>query len=755
MEEEHSKNWILEQYLNTASYGTNNGRTAVGVEAASQVYFNKHVSDLDLAEAAMLAGLPQAPSEYNPFDSAAAARERRNSVLRKMYEQGYISLREEERALSTQLGLERGYRYETIQGDRYFFDFVEQDLIHRYGVNTVRQGGLEIYTTIEPDLQAAGQRAVDNRVSYAQPWSQALVSVDPDDGHIVAMASSGDYESDKYNLAAQGHRQPGSSFKPFVLATAISEGVDPDSTYYSGAAPATLSMGPYSEPWIVNNAGDTSGGGTMSLRAATVGSVNVVFAKLGLDVGPENFVDMAEDLGVEAPLDGYPAEAIGGLTVGVSPLDMATAYSTFASGGLHHPATAIDRVEFPNGDVDEPDEKPADRVLTEGEAYMVTDVLTGVVEAGTATAANYCGGGALAGKTGTTDDNTDAWFVGYSKNLATAVWTGDPDVNVSMGSSAFGGTYSAPTWNTYMSVADPACEPFDAPDELPRPHVVLRRARRVRAAEVRVPSTSTTPTTTTRPTTARTMATARARTTTSTSSTGPTPPTTSVAREPTRPRPGGVRADRDAARAARRSSLSALATRGRDRHGKRRRRRGHRPCRGDRDLGRPGGRGGPLPPLHRLARGDRAQGAGGGALRPGGDGRRAGRGLRPAWDPGRLRRRRVPRAGRRRCGPCREHGVAVLGGDVSAAPVLLVAISVVGHAPSADALVRRDGAERRRGALRHRRAWRGRRRPAAARAAGAARRVSSAVAEALVRASFAPRRDWPRGWPWPGPARGR
>ena len=497
MEEEHSKNWILEQYLNTASYGTNNGRTAVGVEAASQVYFNKHVSDLDLAEAAMLAGLPQAPSEYNPFDSAAAARERRNSVLRKMYEQGYISLREEERALSTQLGLERGYRYETIQGDRYFFDFVEQDLIQRYGVNTVRQGGLEIYTTIEPDLQAAGQRAVDNRVSYAQPWSQALVSVDPDDGHIVAMASSGDYESDKYNLAAQGHRQPGSSFKPFVLATAISEGVDPDSTYYSGAAPATLSMGPYSEPWIVNNAGDTSGGGTLSLRAATVGSVNVVFAKLGLDVGPENFVDMAEDLGVEAPLDGYPAEAIGGLTVGVSPLDMATAYSTFASGGLHHNATAIDRVEFPNGEVDEPDEEPAERVLTEGEAYVLTDVLTGVVEAGTATAANYCGGGALAGKTGTTDNNTDAWFVGYSKNLATAVWTGDPDVNVSMGSSAFGGTYSAPTWNTYMSVADPACEPFEAPDELPDLTSYYGEHAESGPQKYESTSPSTTPTTTT------------------------------------------------------------------------------------------------------------------------------------------------------------------------------------------------------------------------------------------------------------------
>ena len=468
LEEERTKAWILGQYLNTASYGTNNGRTAVGVEAASQVYFNKHVSDLSLHEAALLAGLPQAPSQYNPFQSPDSARERRNSVLRKMYEQGYISLSQEEEALGADLGLERGYRYEAIQGDRYFFDYVEQDLIDRYGVNRVRQGGLRIFTTINPRLQAVAKQAVDAQVATLGGPSQALVSLHPETGQIVAMASSGDYATSKYNLAAQGHRQPGSSFKPYVLATAISQGVDPDSTYYSGSSPVSLSMGQYAEPWIVNNAGDTSGGGTMSLRDATVGSVNVVYAQLGLDVGPENFAQMANDLGVEAPLDGYPAEAIGGLTVGVSPLDMSSAYATFASGGTHHPATAIDRVEFPDGDVDAPEENNAQRVLTEGEAYTVTDVLEGVITGGTGTAADYCGtGDAIAGKTGTTDDNTDAWFVGYSKNLSTAVWTGYPAERTSMGASAFGGTYSAPTWNAFMSVADPACEPFDVPTDLP------------------------------------------------------------------------------------------------------------------------------------------------------------------------------------------------------------------------------------------------------------------------------------------------
>ena len=467
LEDERKKKWILEQYLNTASYGTNNGRTAVGVEAASQVYFNKHVSDLNTWEAALLAGLPQAPSQYNPFQSSEAARQRRNAVLRKMREQGYLSRSETKTALAADLGLQRGYRYESIR-EPYFFNYVEQELIDRYGVNTVRQGGLKVYTTIDPRLQAVATTAVDNGAAVLGGPSQALVSTDVATGNIIAMASSGDFSARQFNLAAQGHRQPGSAFKPFVLAEAISQGVDPDSTYYSGASPTTISMGPYEDPWVVNNAGDTSGGGTMSLRDATVGSVNVVYAQLNVDVGPENTAQMANDLGVQAPLDGYPAEGIGGLTVGVSPLDMSNAYATFANGGVHHPATAVDRVEFPSGEVDEPEENNAEQVLTEGEAYTVTDILEGVVTGGTGTAADYCGtGNALAGKTGTTDENTDAWFVGYSKRLSTAVWSGYPDERISMGSSAFGGTYSAPTWNEFMSVADPNCEPFDVPSDLP------------------------------------------------------------------------------------------------------------------------------------------------------------------------------------------------------------------------------------------------------------------------------------------------
>ena len=184
-------------------------------------------------------------------------------------------------------------------------------------------------------------------------------------------------------------------------------------------------MGAYAEPWVVNNSSE-AGAGTLSLTSATTNSTNAVYAQLALDLGPENVADMAKDLGITSPLEGYPAETIGGLEVGVSPLEMSNAYATFGNGGVHNPATAIAKVEFPNGDVDEPDPAETNRALTEGEAYEVTRVLETVVDSGTGTAANY-GCSDIAGKTGTTDENTDAWFVGYTPNLSTAVWIGYPD----------------------------------------------------------------------------------------------------------------------------------------------------------------------------------------------------------------------------------------------------------------------------------------------------------------------------------------
>ena len=275
------------------------------------------------------------------------------------------------------------------------------------------------------------------------------------------MASSQTYEESKYNLAAQGQRQPGSAFKPFVLATAIRQGADPDETFYSGASPTTLRLDDYTT-WTVNNSGE-AGAGTLSLRSATTNSTNVVYAQLGLDVGPENVTQTAKELGITSPLDSFPAEAIGGLRVGVTPLEMANAYGTFASGGVRHDATAIVKVEFPNGDTDVPVPPEGKRVLSDGEAYEVTDILKTVITSGTATAANI--GCPAAGKTGTTDEQTDAWFVGYTPRIATAVWVGYPNARTSMGSSAFGGVYAAPIWQDYMSTAKGSfCEDFPEPE---------------------------------------------------------------------------------------------------------------------------------------------------------------------------------------------------------------------------------------------------------------------------------------------------
>ncbi len=469
LEQQHSKDWILNQYLNSVSYGTNGGRTAVGAEAASQIYFGEHAADLDLRRAALLAGLPQAPTAYNPLLNPGRAKARRDDVLDAMYKQGYISRAERRRAKAAGLGLDPGSKYDTVS-DPYFFDYVEGRLIQHYGVNTVRDGGLTVHTTIDPTLQALAQQAVDDGAARLAGPSAALVATDVATGHVLAMASSSSYATDKFNLAAQGHRQPGSSFKPFVLATALKQGIDPNTTYYDGTSPVTLyPYGQYGEPWTVNNA--EPGEGTMSLTAATTNSVNAVFAQLDLDVGPQNVAETAHSLGITSPLDGYPAEGIGGLRIGVSPLEMSDAYATFADGGVHHDSTAIDRVVFPatggrQPRVDQLGDASGTRALSDGIAAEETDVLKTVIASGTGTAANI--GCPAAGKTGTTDGQTDAWFVGYTPRISTAVWTGYPDARTSMGPSAFGGSFAAPIWHQFMTAARGSyCGDFPPPQSPP------------------------------------------------------------------------------------------------------------------------------------------------------------------------------------------------------------------------------------------------------------------------------------------------
>jgi penicillin-binding protein 1A len=465
IEDAHSKQWILDQYLNTASYGTINGRTALGVEAAAQIYYSRPVKDLDVAQCAMLAGLPQSPSLYNPLLNPTAALERRNDVIAELEDQDYISSDEADEARSEGLRLKPGNKYSKIE-EPYFFDYVEQQLIEEYGVNTVRQGGLRVLTTIDPEFQQAARDAIESHLYYSTDPSAAVVSIDPHTGYVRAMASSGQYADQQFNLAAQGHRQPGSAFKTFALTTAIRRGINPETTYYDSHE---LNIDdPVYGPWDVSTY-DHSYAGNISLRDATLASDNTVYAQLALDLGPDAVADTAHDMGITTELDGIPAETLGGLRLGVSPLEMADAYATLASGGVHHKAIAIRKVTFPDGHVDDVGEPEANRVFTDGVAWEVTQILEDNVAEGTGTAAGT-GCGDQAGKTGTTDDYNDAMFIGYTPPLATAVWVGYPDALQSMysvhGIAVAGGTFPAEIWHSYMETAldKYGCETFPEPE---------------------------------------------------------------------------------------------------------------------------------------------------------------------------------------------------------------------------------------------------------------------------------------------------
>jgi penicillin-binding protein 1A len=464
LEQEHSKRWILHQYLNDIPYGTVNGRTSLGVEAASVTFFDKHVKDLDLHEAALLAGLPQAPSQYNPFRNPTAAIERRNEVLDQMLENGYISRSEADAAAQRPLDLKHGTRY-TTRREPYFFDFVQEELIEKYGVGVVRRGGLRIHTTIDPGLQDAARQAIAGQLYDPGDPSAAVVSIDPATGYIRAMASSGTYKDRTFNLAAQGHRQPGSSFKTMVLTAAVRKGIDPDSTSYVSKA-LELDTPDYGH-WSVKTY-DGSYRGSMSLTRATLASDNTVYAQLILDIGPKAVCQTAKDMGIRTKLDCYPAEGLGGLRLGVSPLEMADAYATLASGGMRNEPKAIRRVVFPDGKSEDLGKPERTRAFSDGVAYEVTKVLEQNIQAGTGTAASV--GCPAAGKTGTTDNFNDAWFVGYTPHLSTSVWVGYPNALVSMSATRIGavagGTWPARIWHDYMNVAKgDDCDSFPQPSE--------------------------------------------------------------------------------------------------------------------------------------------------------------------------------------------------------------------------------------------------------------------------------------------------
>ena len=335
----------------------------------------------------------------------------------------------------------------------YFTDYVTRVLTKRYGSRQVFEGGLRVYTSIDMKWQ---REAIEIIKSTTEPLdfgfkpSAALVAVDPRNGYIRTMVGGLDYKEQKFNLAWQARRQAGSSMKPFVLATAVQQGMNPDTTYYSSKSPIIIPMGVYAEPWVVNGDGP---GGPESVSQATTISDNVVFAQLSVDVGPENTVASAHKMGIRSPLQAVPSITLG--TSGVTPLEMASAYATLAAGGVYRRPQAIVKVLVPDGDKMRVDWKPKTggrRAIPAGVASVVTQCLERVASGGTGSPTGSYFPYPRAGKTGTTENGWDVWYVGYTPNLAASVWMGDAEKNSPM-SGAYGGTYCAPMWAKFFAEA--------------------------------------------------------------------------------------------------------------------------------------------------------------------------------------------------------------------------------------------------------------------------------------------------------------
>jgi penicillin-binding protein 1A len=445
LEDKWSKDKILTEYLNTVPYGAG----AYGVQAAAQTYFHKPISRINTQEAALLAALPKAPSAFSPTVDPKQALLRRNIVLQLMADQGYITQERADKLIMSKLKVYKHPPSTNNSMADYFVDYVKRVLTKRYGTRTVFEGGLRVHTSIDMAWQ---KEAIDIIKSTTEPLdfgfkpSAALVAIDPATGYIRTMVGGLDFKKQKYNLASQARRQPGSAMKPFVLTTAVEKGMNPDTTYYSSKSPIIIPMGAYAAPWVVNGDGP---GGPESVSAATTISDNVVFAQLSVDVGPENTVATAHRMGITSPLDAVPSITLG--TSGVSPLEMADAYATLAAGGIHHKPQAIVKVVMPNGRVDWKPKTKGKRAIPAGVASVVTQCLERVASAGTGSATGAYFPYPRAGKTGTTEDGADLWYVGYTPQLAAAVWMGDSERRSAM--PVYGGDYPAPMWARFFAAA--------------------------------------------------------------------------------------------------------------------------------------------------------------------------------------------------------------------------------------------------------------------------------------------------------------
>jgi membrane peptidoglycan carboxypeptidase len=463
-ERHHTKQEILTAYLNTVYFG--NG--AYGAETAAQRYFGKDARDLTLPEAATLAGFLDAPSTYfstGETKGSEAAKASRNTVLRLMEEQGMISRDQMSEAQSVPLQ----YAPAPPPEDPVFEPFMERvrrEVERELGPEALGRGGLRIYTTLRPELQREAVEVSKQTLSQPDDPSAAVVTIEPQSGAIRALAG----QDEGFDLPLDARRQPGSAFKPIVLAAALKENISPQSVYVS----RELNFDFQNEHYVVDNY-DFIERGPITVTDALAESDNTVFVQLAADVGLERVVRTAKALGITTPVDPYPSTAIGGLGIGVSPLEMASAYATFAGGGIHREPYAVERVERVSyGEREDLYDHRliGRRVMTGNQAAIANGVLHGVVEDGTATMFHDLDeeiGHPSAGKTGTSNDFVDAWYVGYTPRLCTSVWVGYPEGRRSMVGvhgldEPNGEILPMDIWSTYMARATEEDPPLDFPE---------------------------------------------------------------------------------------------------------------------------------------------------------------------------------------------------------------------------------------------------------------------------------------------------
>ncbi|HZT94330.1 MAG TPA: transglycosylase domain-containing protein [Gaiellaceae bacterium] len=459
---------ILSDYLNEVFYG----RHAYGAQAAARTYFSKDASKLTLVQAALLAGLPQAPTVYDPISNPRDALARRNEVLRAMWKNGYITEGKLRRALQKKLQLRPGHLYSELHQPN-FFGWATTQLAQRFGQRGVELGGFKGRTTLDTRLQGLALHAVTSVLHTPTDPAAAIVAMDPRTGAVKAMV---DYLPSgrrmQFNFATQAHRSTGSAFKPITLTTALQEGDSLYSTFYG--PPELFITDPQcatnNGPWDVHNYADEAAG-TMNLLDATANSVNTIFAQLISRVGVRNVVAMAHRLGVTSRGNYFkPVCAITLGSVGFTPLELTDVYATFADGGIHHAPQAFEQVRGANGKIIQSLSTTGRRVISANVAAQLTYALQGVVQHGTGTAAAL-GARPVAGKTGTAENFQDAWFCGYVPQLATCVWVGYPRgeiplYNIEGVGSVAGGTLPAEIWHDFMApaVGPLPVENFPTPD---------------------------------------------------------------------------------------------------------------------------------------------------------------------------------------------------------------------------------------------------------------------------------------------------